>query len=907
MDTLQYPPAGAGSLPPEQADPVYAALDPAPVGVAMAALDGALQRANACLCGMLGRAAHELAGTPIQELAHPGDAGAILAAVRGLAVGEETGARVETRLLHGNGSPVWAEVSLGVVRDPGGRPLHLVAVVHDITARRLAQDALERREAEFRSLAANLPDVVARFGPDLRFLYVNPAAAAPSGRAPEAFVGRTMAELGYPAHLVREWEERLRRAFDTGQPYEAEWDSVSSGGEPRRFQVRGVPERDAEGRVASLLCISRDVTGLQRMLAAENRYQALVEATSAAVWRAGADGLFHGPQPSWEALTGQTTGEVQGIGWLAAVHPEDRRHTLAEWTRAVADGTPYEVEHRVRTARGEWRPMHARAAPVPGPDGVAREWVGAETDVGHRRQAEQVGRFQASLLEAVDQAVIATDLSGRVTYWNEPAARLLGWGAEEMAGRDLNAVLADAAWPGGPMALLSRLQAGGGWSGELELARRDGTRFHALVSAAAVRNGAGALTGVVRVLADVSGLKQAEASARESEDRFRALSLTSPDFIVVFDALADRVTFANRDDFLGWPVQGEGTAERLTQAVHPEDLRPVRRKWAASLAGETPDALEYRMRRADGGWEWIEARPAVLSTDAEGRPRELLSTVRVVTERRRGEQALRDAGEHLRRVLDEVACAVGVLAPDGTLLYANRLSLEITGVHADEVIGRAFEDAPPFSHTAEARERLRGAVASAAAGAVVRYDETVRVVGGDTTSVDLELAPLRGPDGEITHLIATGTDLGGRVRARAEAAEEMERLRRALHTAGAVRWTWEVRTGRVTWDDAAAERFGLEPAPAGTQLEGWASRVHPDQRAEVEAALREAAERGSELSVAYPFRHQDGTWIPVRHRAWAERDDEGVARLAGVVVDLSPTHPQAFPLPGLASGAVPRA
>ncbi|HEX6911532.1 MAG TPA: PAS domain-containing protein, partial [Longimicrobium sp.] len=206
----------------------------------------------------------------------------------------------------------------------------------------------------------------------------------------------------------------------------------------------------------------------------------------------------------------------------------------------------------------------------------------------------------------------------------------------------------------------------------------------------------------------------------------------------------------------------------------------------------------------------------------------------------------------------------------------------------------------------EARERLRGAVASAAAGAVVRYDETVRVAGGDTTSVDLEIAPLHGPEGEITHLIATGTDLGGRVRARAEAAEELERLGRALHIAGAVRWSWNVRTGEVAWDTGAAERFGWAREAAGTDLEWWASRVHPDQREAVEAALREAAERGSELSVAYPFRHADGTWVPVRHRAWAERDDDGVARIAGVMVDLSPAGPLAFALPGLPPGAVPR-
>ena len=492
-------------------DRFFAHFDTAPCGVISSTAEGRVLRANPRFCQMLGYTAAELAERTIQELTHPDDRAATGAQMARVLSGE-TPVALEKRYLHRDGSVVWASVNASATRDEAGKPAGFMAMVVDITERRRAQDALERREAEFRTLVANLPDIVTRIDPELRYLYVNPAITRVSGRAPEEFIGRTHRELGYPEASIREWEEKLSRGLRDGQPYETDWEVRAPDGTPLCYHVCVVPERDGEGNVVSLLGISRDVTDarrLERMITAEERYQALVEATSAAVWRAGADGLFSGPQPSWEALTGQSTGEVQGIGWLAAVHPDDRRHTLEAWTRAVADRTPYEVEHRVRTVLGEWRPMHARAAPVFGPDGRVREWVGTEADISDRRRAEQTVRFQASLLAAVDQAVVATDLSGRVTYWNGPAERLLGWSADEMAGRDLRSVLADAAWPGDPSALLTRLQSGGGWTGEMEVRRRDGSAFDALVSAAAVRNEAGALTGVVRVVTDVSALKEA--------------------------------------------------------------------------------------------------------------------------------------------------------------------------------------------------------------------------------------------------------------------------------------------------------------------------------------------------------------------------------------------------------------
>src|SRR6185295_3176049 len=66
------------------------------------------------------------------------------------------------------------------------------------------------------------------------------------------------------------------------------------------------------------------------------RYRSLVDASSQVIWTTDRHGLMNGDQPGWSGLTGQPVGDMVGLGWLAAVHPEDRERTRGEWAAAVA-------------------------------------------------------------------------------------------------------------------------------------------------------------------------------------------------------------------------------------------------------------------------------------------------------------------------------------------------------------------------------------------------------------------------------------------------------------------------------------------------------------------------------------------------------------------------------------------
>jgi PAS domain S-box-containing protein len=126
----------------------------------------------------------------------------------------------------------------------------------------------------------------------------------------------------------------------------------------------------------------------------EERFRALALHGSHLTWRADPAGE-HFEAPGWQAFTGQPEQELQGSGWLGAVHPEDREATARAWAEARAAARPLEGEYRMLRPDGSARWVLSRAVPLLHPDGRVREWVGSFSDVTERRLREQEARERA--------------------------------------------------------------------------------------------------------------------------------------------------------------------------------------------------------------------------------------------------------------------------------------------------------------------------------------------------------------------------------------------------------------------------------------------------------------------------------------------------------------------------------
>ena len=129
-------------------------------------------------------------------------------------------------------------------------------------------------------------------------------------------------------------------------------------------------------------------------------------------------------------------------------------------------------------------------------------------DSSRRVETERALRFQAKLLDQVDAAVVATDLDGVVTHWNQGATRLMGWTADHALGKRAEEL---EGWSPRAAATLpdvrKRVARGHKWDMELRLTRRDGSRFDAYLTASPVRDDNGELLGMVGVAVDISERK----------------------------------------------------------------------------------------------------------------------------------------------------------------------------------------------------------------------------------------------------------------------------------------------------------------------------------------------------------------------------------------------------------------
>ena len=155
------------------------------------------------------------------------------------------------------------------------------------------------------------------------------------------------------------------------------------------------------------------------------RYQALVDTSAQIVWTTDARGSVVEDSPSWRAFTGQTYEQWQGTGWLDAMHPDDRQRVHELWQRAVAEHTPVDTEYRLRHVNGDWRWTHVRAVPVLHPDGTVREWVGMNSDITERKQAEENLRDSeqrfAKFMRHLPGLAWIKDSDGRYVYANDAA------------------------------------------------------------------------------------------------------------------------------------------------------------------------------------------------------------------------------------------------------------------------------------------------------------------------------------------------------------------------------------------------------------------------------------------------------------------------------------------------------
>lgn len=320
---------------------------------------------------------------------------------------------------HKDGRATHVLYHASVYRNEMGEVIGVFAAARDVTARRRAEEALRAERQRLYDLLETLPVYVVLLARDYHVPFANRFFRERFGESH----GRRCFE--YLFQRTEPCEDcQTYKVLEIGGPHRWEW----TGPDGRDYDVYDFPFTDTDGS-ALILEMGMDVTDHKRAQHAvqrsEARYRSFVEASTQMGWTANAQGLVTDDLSAWREFTGQSREQVQGWGWLDALHPDDRQHTAAAWSRSVATQTNFSTEFRLRRHDGEFRWLSSRGVPVLA-EGTIREWVGACTDITERKRADEEVQRLREELGHVDRAARLGELTASLAHeLNQPLAAIL--------------------------------------------------------------------------------------------------------------------------------------------------------------------------------------------------------------------------------------------------------------------------------------------------------------------------------------------------------------------------------------------------------------------------------------------------------------------------------------------------
>ncbi len=313
----------------------------------------------------------------------------------------------------------------------------VVVTFHDITRLKRAEIQVRDEKALISTMMETTDALIVYLDPEFRFVAVNQSYATACKREPQDFIGRNHFDL-YPND---ETEQIFRGVRDTREPVFFRDRPFEFPDQPERgetfwdWSLR--PVLSDSGGVRGLVLTLRETTERVRLMAelreSEYRHRIMGEVIPYGVWLTDPTGRARHISPSWCEMVGRTLEEVQDLGWLDTLVPEQRPRVQELWTRSVATGAPFEHEHRFLARDGSIRTVLARGLPIRDDEGQVTGWAGINLDITDRVRDERERAQLAEQLEEARRLEALGTLAGGVAHeFNNILTVVLGYASESL-------------------------------------------------------------------------------------------------------------------------------------------------------------------------------------------------------------------------------------------------------------------------------------------------------------------------------------------------------------------------------------------------------------------------------------------------------------------------------------------
>ncbi|HEY9446438.1 MAG TPA: PAS domain S-box protein, partial [Burkholderiales bacterium] len=303
---------------------------------------------------------------------------------------------------------------------------------------------------------------------------------------------------------------------------------------------------------------------------------------------------------------------------------------------------------------------------------------------------------------------------------------------------------------------------------------------------------------------------------------------------------------------------------------------------AALLHGKAASSIaEKRIVRKDGSVIWVR-RTASVVRDTGGLPLYLVRIVEDVT-------AHKEAEERYRATFDNAP--VGILHSDidnDRILRVNRKLCEILGYSESELLAMETAD---LLHTPDRHTDRPNYYSRMLAGDLASYSSERPFVRKDGTLVwtNRTVSLVRDASAKPLYFIRIIEDISTRKRIEQELRTNVERFEVVARATNDAVWDWDLKSGKLWWNDGYRALFGYSPDGTADTVASWSTYLHADDRERVVTGMHAVIERGGIYwTDEYRFRRADGADAHIYDRGYVIRDESGRAlRMVGAMMDIS--------------------
>jgi PAS domain S-box-containing protein len=490
---------------------------------------------------MLGYTPTELVGRRMSELGHPEERPSFEQRFQRLS-GQERKSRDIWRFQNKKGEWIWFECS-GTQFETSPGVTRAVVISRDITLQKTIQEELQRSEEHYYSLFENAaiavweedfsevkklfvqmanegvkdfrqyfnihPEILVRCAAMIRVVNINEKSVRLLGARTKDEVIRRLSEYfteeSYPV-----FAEELIQLAEGKTSFSSEIATRVPEGQRQVLDLNLQVARGYEDTLSSVLVSFSDITARKvaesQIRSSEERFRAIADYTLDWDNWVSPEGRLIWTNPFMERVTGYSPQEFLQNGHFPffIIAPEDRELLASIWADALAGKAGSNKHFRFIRKDGQlrwgsvsWQTIYNEAGKSLGHRSTIR-------DITDYKRAEEQIRFQAHLLDVVQQMVIATDLYGKILYWNRFAEIHSGWVNADVVGRDVAAFIPALHTGALPLDSAAELRAGRSISNEISTIRKDGSVFPAQVTVTPMLEENGVRAGFVSVIEDIT-------------------------------------------------------------------------------------------------------------------------------------------------------------------------------------------------------------------------------------------------------------------------------------------------------------------------------------------------------------------------------------------------------------------